>query len=173
MQEQLFNTISVKKSDDACSPAPVSHQVIGRVSELRAEVELLLRGHKVAHPGTDDDGVDLIVDYGIAVQVKATGSSTGGKWSVNLNGLRFSERRAGESVKGCLREHVDVLIVHAHPISAWWVIPRSALDAVNAYSSSSLVVAEIAAAARGNTAFISHYRDRWDVFDYPDNFGIK
>jgi hypothetical protein len=173
MQEQLFNTPVVAKNDDTCSPSAVSHQVLGRIAELRAEVELLIRGHKVAHPGTDDDGVDLVVDYGIAVQVKTTGASRDGKWHVNLNSMRSGERRTDESLKGCLRQHVDVLLVHAYPIDAWWCIPRSALSAVNAYSSSGLAVVEVAALARGNTGLLSSYRDRWDVFAYPDNFGIN
>jgi hypothetical protein len=170
MQDRLFEIPVVTESDDARGQLPVSHQVMGKVAELRAEERLWLRGHKVAHPGTDDDGVDLVVDYRIAVQVKATSSTPrAGVWNVSLNSMRASER----SVKGTLRDHVDVLLVHAYPIDAWWCIPRSALAAVRAYQVSGLSLHEVPSPGRGNASLLASYRDRWDIFQYPDNFGIS
>jgi hypothetical protein len=169
MQDRLFDIPVVEDVDGSCGPSSVSHQVIGKVAELRAEENLWLRGHKVAHPGTDEDGVDLIVNYRIAVQVKATSSSQRpGQWLVGLNSMRASER----SVKGTIRDHVDVLLVHAFPINAWWCIPRSALNATNGYQVSGLALHEVASSTRGNAQLLSSYRDRWDIFEYPDNFGL-
>jgi hypothetical protein len=169
MQDRLFDIPVVIESDGGCDQAPVSNQVMGRVAELRAEERLLLRGHKVALPGTDDDGVDMVVNYRIAVQVKTTsyGPKTG-TWQVGLDSMRASER----SRKGTLRDHVDVLLVHAHPIDAWWCLPRSALSAVNAYQAGGILLHEIAASTRGNAGLLSSYRDRWDIFEYPENFGL-
>lgn len=169
MQDRLFDIPVVTESDGACDQSPVSHQVMGKVAELRAEERLLLRGHKVAHPATDDDGVDMVVNYRIAVQVKTTSSNPrSGVWHVGLESIRASER----SRKGTLRDHVDVLLVHAYAIDAWWCIPRSALSAVNAYQVSGLQLHEVAGSTRGNAALLSSYRDRWDIFEYPENFGL-
>jgi hypothetical protein len=107
----------------------VSRQTLGRIAELRAEIHLLERGHKVARPGTDDDGVDLIVDYRAAVQVKSRNGMTlsrgRGCWEFDV---RLEKKpQGGNEVRRRSFEHIAVFICHAHEIDAWWIIPAAAL----------------------------------------------
>lgn len=87
-----------------------------------AIAELLKRGHKVAVPVVDDDGVDLVVDYHVKVQVKSanTSVSTGTVWRFGIGGGYY--RKNGEliSYRGT---DPDILMAYAHPIHTWWICP--------------------------------------------------
>jgi PD-(D/E)XK endonuclease len=98
---------------------------LGKAAEMDAIGRLLRLGHRVAVPVCDDDGVDLVVDYRVTVQVKSTGCFAGphGYPMVSLQKGRRGQRSRGGSV---VRSHVDVFAVYAVDVG-WWVIPREAM----------------------------------------------
>lgn len=91
----------------------------GCVAEHRAIVALLERGHKVAVPVVDDDGVDLIVDYRLTVQVKST-SLAGPTWQFALGGGYY-----GADGIRAYRQPPDahIALCFAETIQTWWVVP--------------------------------------------------
>jgi hypothetical protein len=102
---------------------PINRAAYAAEQELISR--LLLMGCHVAVPVVDDDGVDLIVDYRIKVQVKTTAQRNSSGALV----LRMANRRASERKRenrGWLRDHVDVLAVKAIDSGAWWFIPADA-----------------------------------------------
>ena len=141
--------------DDEAPADEVSSSAVGQIAEYRAVAELLARGHRVARPVVDDDGVDLIVDYGTTVQVKSTSG-----WDAAKGRFRFHTRsgsgirqqyRAG-AVKVGVPANVDVLLCHSLAEGLWWVMPAEALER----RSNANVVP-------GNR--LDHYRDNWRLFE--------
>src|SRR3990172_7695085 len=74
---------------------------IGALAEIRLIAELLGRGHRVAQPVSDDDGVDLIVNYRTCVQVKSCARPRE-PGSYHFNVVRYRKNGARS-----LAEHVD------------------------------------------------------------------
>jgi hypothetical protein len=167
MNDRLFDTHDlVECSDLARDDEAITSSAFGAIAEQEAIVELVKRGHRVAVPVVDDHGVDLVVNYRVAVQVKATTTRfESGHVHVSL----FSGKENGEKVPG-LREHVDALIVRVPTEDAWFIFPRSVLEEVNAYRKTGMAFHLTAAGTRGISRVLASYRDRWDVFDYPENF---
>jgi hypothetical protein len=136
----------------------LSHSVLGRIAELKAEIRLLELGHKVARPGLDDDGVDLVVDHRLAVQVKSTGrcgaasSRASGSYEFEFRrplkdggrGLSVAERRRDVS-------HIDFFLFYARDIDAWWVVPGQMLSSVSRF--------RITPGARSDM----RWREAWDL----------
>jgi hypothetical protein len=118
--ERLFDlpALEVEAHDSARFQAlgtAAEHVLIGRLLEL---------GHRIATPVTDDDGVDLIVNYTTLVQVKSSSKrNTNGMLTVSLNGRRSSERNG----RGYIRQHIDIIAVYARDSRAWWFIPRDVI----------------------------------------------
>lgn len=122
--ERLFDLPAVEPHSKPESEAR-RWQALGVAAELVLTARLLELGHKVAKPVTDDDGVDLIVDYSMLVQIKSTGQRTvHGDARVLLESCRASERKYGRGMRNYVDEHVDVLAVYARDTRAWWFIPR-------------------------------------------------
>lgn len=175
MQDRLFLCDAVDHEmpgDDACL---TSNQMNGCIAEHEAMIELMKRGHDVFQPRTDRGGIDFLVGIhpSIVVQVKSSSVFHNGAWLIGLSSKRSSERKQDESAAGCIRSCVDVLIVRVADVDGWWVIPRSALQATNAYGKQSIRLYMHPSGGRADNALLSSYRDRWDVFDYPDNFGVE
>jgi len=102
----------------------VGSHALGKMAEMLLVVELLKRGHKIALPLVDDDGVDVVVNYRKAVQVKSVGRPLPGQ-AFHFLTLRKMNVGNGERRKMALAEHVDVLAVYAHDACAWWHIPAA------------------------------------------------
>lgn len=125
-----------------------SWSAIGRAAELELAALLIERGHSVAQVLVDD-GIDLVVDYSIKVQVKMTGAvRNNGAPAVEFDhrGSAGSRRPGGKSI---IDPRVDLLVVKFRPTGAWWVIPRSVFGEVDR-----LVLGKKYA----------HYRDAWGLF---------
>lgn len=167
MHERLFDIpADVEDSDLARDDVAITSSSFGAIAEQEAIVELVKRGHRVAVPVVDDHGVDLVVNYRTPVQVKATTTRMGsGHVMVSL----FSGKESGEKVPG-LRQHVDALIVRLPVEDAWFIFPRVVLEEVNAYRKTGLAFHLNPHGTRGISRMLASYRDRWDVFDYPENF---
>ena len=93
----------------------------GCISEHLAIAELLQRGHTVAVPVVDDEGIDLIVDYRTTVQVKSgSQQGVGNSWNFSIGHSKYKANGA-RHYRRCLE--AQVFIFHAVPIAAWWIIP--------------------------------------------------
>jgi hypothetical protein len=139
----------------------------GALSEFAAIVELMRRGHKIAVPLVDDDGVDLIVDYHVKVQVKSSAAPLrkGESWQFGFTRGRYLAD--GSRIYEQHRLGADVLICHAVPIDAWWIIPIERLREFGfgvemkhaiSLSANPLINSRYAALA-------TECRDAWDVFE--------
>lgn len=128
--------------------AAVEHAVIGRLLEA---------GRKVAVPVVDDDGVDLVVDYAVKVQVKSCAglrSRSDGNVKWEFDGRTPGrDGRSHDGNAGRRRVVVaDVFVFFAREERIWWVVP--------------------AAEVRGSRFKITpggandaRWRDAWNVFD--------
>lgn len=67
--QELFEKTTADYKDRVKGPGNIA---AGCAAEHRAIAELLERGHQVAKPVVDNDGVDLVVDYRIKVQIKSS-----------------------------------------------------------------------------------------------------
>ena len=137
-------------------PTPTSRtqgSALGMAAETLLISELLERGHKVAVPVIDDDGVDLIVNYTLKIQVKSTAiRNSAGALKVEL--CRSCYRNAGgEARDRSIKAHVDILAVFARDHREWWFVPRHALR-----SSKRLSLAD-------SSPTYGAWREAWDVFD--------
>jgi hypothetical protein len=101
----------------------LSSSMLGGMAELEAVLALARRGHKVARPVVDDDGIDLIVDYRICVQVKSSsGGQEGAVYSFSFGSGR--DRRAyARGQRADIR--ADFVLCFASDIAVWWVVPRA------------------------------------------------
>lgn len=146
--ETLFDVGSVPAVN--ARPLSGSHgtSAYGAVAEQLAIAELLLRGHRVAVPVVDDDGVDLVVDYRVRVQVKN------------------AHRRDVETVPGysypasswgSKRGWRDADVFMLHSAGRWWIVPAWELVG---HGKTLLVYAD---SLRGRSASIGQYEDAWHV----------
>jgi hypothetical protein len=124
----------------------------GAVAELVAQGILIDRGHKVAVPVVDDDGVDLIVDYRTLVQVKTTGMVNGsGVPYIHFKRNSYRRRQDGTRVarggEG-IPAHVDVLLILVRDIG-WYVVPRESAPASGVVFGPGM----------------DQWREAWSVFD--------
>jgi PD-(D/E)XK endonuclease len=120
---RLFELPPLPDRDEPEPDAP-GYSALGHAAEQVLIARLIQMGHRVAVPVVDDDGVDMIVNYDLKIQVKSSGSrSPAGMLLVCLNGRRFRER--GD--RGFLRPHVDIVAVHARDTQAWWFLPRNGI----------------------------------------------
>jgi hypothetical protein len=143
-------------------PPQMDAQRIGTVAEIRATAELLSRGHSVAIP-VIDEGVDLVVDYSIKVQVKASGQRT--PHGAVMVSLAQRARNASGTRAKPLNDLVDVLLVMATDTGSWWVIPRSALEMAGAIGRRNLVLSEHVQRNGQHTSVLSGWLDAWSVFE--------
>lgn len=149
--ETLFDVASAAVNGVASLKADTS--AYGALAEHLAITELLRRGHKVAVPVVDDDGVDLVVNYSVRVQVKN------------------AHRRAVEVQPGYVYDkfgwrskhrwaEADVFLLHGYEggLSRWWVVPAAAL--LGHAESLMLYVG-----GKGGRQTIALFEDAWSVFD--------
>jgi hypothetical protein len=150
--DRLFNLPALEAGASAESILAARYQALGIAAESILIGHLLELGHRVAVPVTDDDGVDLIVNYTTKVQVKSSASrNADGSLGVSLTNRRSSERRGrGRHI----RAHVDVLAIYARDARAWWFIPQAELAA---FKGSRLRLAEFGPR--------SAWHEAWHVFD--------
>lgn len=151
MEDQLFDEAPfVTTTNGATSSRHAATASLGGAAEMLLVARLLKDGRKVAKPIVDDDGVDLVVDYNLTLQVKsAVYRGKDGRIEVRLGSSQMSGGRQG------LADHVDVLVVHAWDSGTWWLIPHAAMGrdtkSVNLYE--------------GSTRGLSAWREAWHVFD--------
>lgn len=125
--ERLFDLPALEVEAQAAA----RFSALGTAAELILTGRLLELGYRVAVPVTDDDGVDLIVNYALKVQVKSSASrNVNGLLMVGLTGRRSAERGAGPSIK----EHIDIVAVYARDSRCWWFIPRHEIGSSKAIS---------------------------------------
>lgn len=141
----LFEVAAVAGGVDA----GVTTSASGMATQMEVVAELLRRGHKVAVPVVDDDGVDLVVNYCVKVQVKFT-SVTNPNGIPILSARRMTRRRPGEGVTWrAIADHVDVVVVLAAGVG-FFVFPWSVVT------------------AKRNVALgpgMDQWRGAWSVFD--------
>jgi len=132
MTQQLFEI-----PGQQASIRGVTSSAAGQAAELLLAARLLQRGHRVAVPIVDDDGVDLVVDYRLSVQVKLA-ERNGHGWRVKL-------RHHGQQI---IRPHVNVLAAYVPEIDTWWHIPIKGMT-----NTSAIGLIE------------SSWREAWDVYE--------
>jgi hypothetical protein len=127
----------------------------GKLAEQLAIVELLERGHSVALPVVDDDGVDLVVNYRLRVQVKSCQEKA---WE-SVPGYPY--RGFSWSVKPGRKNKADVFLFYGRLESGgrWFVVPVSILRDVAS------VVNLYVGSRRGLSAVLPQYENRWELFD--------
>ncbi len=139
----------------------ISSSAHGALAEQLAIVELLRRGHRVAVPVVDDDGVDLVVNYHLRVQVKNAMRKTqnlGPGGTYPYEGFKWSSQYAWSEA--------DIFILHGEEAagSRWFIVPAFAITGhgktLSMYDAPS---AHAASAART----VALHEDRWDHFDVP------
>lgn len=140
---------------------PASSMAAGVAAEHLAIAELLLRGHAVAKPVVDEDGVDLVVDYRYRVQVKSsTHAVIGSKYvaktprtgsQTTYLTCHTSRGRRGHGA-GVKRYEVDfILIFDARPgYRNFYVVPGSAVTP---------------AGTTALTPKYEEYSEAWHLFD--------
>lgn len=121
-------------------PDPRSYAAMGVAAEMMLVAALLERGHKVALPVVDDDGVDLIVDYRKLVQVKTSASR-------DVNDLLVVELRGGASKTTGLRTGLDVVAVFDREYGSWYFVPAAEVTT-----------------NRLRLSFTSRYLNNWSAF---------
>jgi len=97
----------------------------GRAGELRVASELFLRGFRPSL-SLDNDEVDLILDNGFRIQVKAASLNKRGTFSFNFK----SWRRIGEERKQVRHElkNVDFIILWGIDEDLFLIFPKSELQ---------------------------------------------
>lgn len=148
--DPLFNLPITLKAPTSFLGTPAGFTGLGAAAEMRLVAELLDRGHKVAIPVVDDDGVDLIVNYRTKVQVKsgARRDPRSGRLVVFTQRKRYER----DGVKR-LQDHVDVLAAYARDTGTWWLIPRDQITVANA-----IYLSETAQTG------LSAWREAWELF---------
>jgi hypothetical protein len=104
---QLFEVAS---AEAGAMPVKVSTSAVGMASQMEVVAELLRLGHKVAVPVVDDDGVDLVVNYSVKVQVKFTSLTTPNGLPILTAGRMVRARKGGPLKWRTVQSHVDVLV---------------------------------------------------------------
>ena len=93
---------------------------IGKAGEYRVASELLLRGFNPAVRSVDD-GVDLILDNGITIQVKSTQNlNRKNSYCVDLASSRWKK---GKRTKEKQNLKADYLLVWIIPTNDFYIIP--------------------------------------------------
>lgn len=155
----------VPDSEQASVGGLVSSSAVGAISEHLAIAKLLESGHRVAIPVVDDDGVDMVVNYGVTVQIKAKSRPVAN--SVYAFSLDRSRYRADGSRRPNDRKltTAEVLICHGVEHGAWWVIPVEWLRATGWDAQHSGFSLSLDPRHKSKYADLSRTcRDRWDVF---------
>lgn len=150
--DSLFDVASAAVNGRTTASADCS--AYGAVAEHLAIVELLRREHSVAIPVVDDDGVDLVVNYQLRVQVKNCQRTK----LTPVPGYTYS-RFAWSSRQ--LWEKADVFLFHAldDGRSRWWVVPAAVLAGY------STTVSMYSGGKRHKVSRIAQYEDGWGLFD--------
>ncbi len=141
---------------------------VGKAVEMEVVARLIAAGHQVAIPVVDNEGVDLIVNYTIKVQVKSGERRNAfGQLQINTEGRRHAERTPN-SRKG-ISPIVDVLVVKARDSGAWWIIPCSALDDTGGRTCCKLSLSDVPPTRKNRRGSLANWRDAWWVFEGPVN----
>lgn len=149
--ETLFDVAPAAVNGYTTSRADTS--AYGALAEHLAITELLRRGHKVAVPVVDDDGVDLVVNYSVRVQVK-----NAHRRPAEVQPGYVYDKFSWASKRGWVA--ADVFLLHGQDgiKSRWWVVPASELLG----HGNSLVLYVSGAGKR--QARVAAYEDAWSVF---------
>lgn len=139
-----------------------SCSAVGLLGEQLAIVELMRRGHKVAVPIVDDDGVDLVVNYRLRVQVKSSG-------------LQRVEPKRGYvyyqyawSQLNRSRGKCDFFLLHALAVDGadrWWVVPAGAMPLRNDLRFT-------ADASKGWGLRLAVYENAWGLLDGDESVSV-
>ncbi len=122
--------------------------------------KLLLLGKHVSIP-LEDDGVDLLVDYRLRVQVKSSQQRYNGR-------LKVSVCKGDSPVRRRIMDRIDVFVVYARDTESWWVIPTAAFaDAGYVEFPRQFALTEHWQGAKGKLGTLSSYLNAWWVFDLP------
>lgn len=121
---------------------------IGAASEHLAIARLLELGHRVAVPVVDDDGVDLIVNYRVTVQVKSSQLHDRGDGFFCYRFWVTPER--GSEHPRTRDLHVDVFLLHGRETNEWWVVAGEDVGSARRLSRRSGVGRDL---------------ENWDLFD--------
>ncbi len=134
-------------------------RITGMAGEHRVISELLLRGHNPA-VATIDNGVDIILENGKTIQVKAT-HQTGYKSrensvSIDISSTAYTRSRSITKDK-VVDLRADFFVVWIIPRKEFYVIPRSAIASRNIRTTLSITPIS-------NQGFAA-YKERWDLLE--------
>lgn len=158
-----MSTVQMVPGVAAADPA-----AYGAAVEHLAAAELLFRGLDVAWPAVDR-GYDLLVDFRVRVQVKASSRrdlTIGGRYTYGRflwSGVGSRKWDGGRQVPRVVdRSNVDVFVLFGLDAGGrrrWWIVPgfelRDVAGSLNFMPGSS----------RGIGPVVASYEDAWHVFD--------
>lgn len=131
----------------------------GKAAELKAAVLLMGMGYEVAVP-LADNGVDLVVNYRIRVQVKSSG-------------VKLREVSPGQTYPLCVWTKIkpadaDIYLLHAYyeGHDRWFVCPSSLFGDV-VKTTISMVLDGVDRGGWGRSARIREFENAWEIFDEP------
>lgn len=133
----------------------------GRIVELLAEVRLLVLGHRVARESVDDDGVDLILDRHLLLQVRSSQLHTVAASSLRPHRAFIFKRGKNGGWRAdfylfCGYEQIDA--------GFWWIVPGEVLRERGVGSSLTL----FAEAGSGRSVEFAPYREAWHLLREGD-----
>ncbi len=148
--------------DDGVRPRADASAVVGRLAELRFQVEVLLRGYTHVEVPLLDRAVDLMVE-GISVQIKASSGHRNGRGSGRQ--YTFTNKRG---------VHADVVAFHGVAENLWWIVPGEVVERWSAGKTTFTVCLSPLLANPGGRGRPSSkgleadgYRDAWHLFGIP------
>jgi hypothetical protein len=164
VSDRLFDLTSYAPAVEESEARLVPGTRTGCISEHLAIVELLKRGHKVAVPVVDDEGIDLVVDYRTTVQVKSANnpqrSGQGNAWVFSLGGVKWKANGA-KNYRRPLEAQVHMF--HAVTADAWWIVPTQWLLEAG-LGESTMGISLTLNPGRSKYASLSRTcRDAWDL----------
>lgn len=140
----------------------LSDAAVGLLGEQLAIVELMRRGFKVAVPVVDDDGVDLVVNYRLRVQVKSSGRQR----VEPLRGYVYYQYAWSQLDRS--RGKCDFFALHALAADRsdrWWVVPAAAMPLRNDLRFSE-------DASRGWGLRLSGYENAWELLNGDEGVSV-
>jgi len=100
------------------------NQEIGLAGEFRVMSELLLRGYNPAKAYLDD-GVDIILDNGIRIQVKSSLKQSSGSKDGRYLSYHFNTRKGNDKKKIDPSTYSDYFIFWGVEDDVYWIMPSN------------------------------------------------